>query len=75
MQSDATCSAFDGQGQQVGMCRDFAHLAIALYRCITIPARYATSYLGDIGVLKDSAPMNFSAWFNVYLEGLTGHRW
>jgi transglutaminase-like putative cysteine protease len=57
----------DGQG----VCRDFAHLAITLCRCMNVPARYCTGYLGDIGVPPDPAPMDFSAWFEVYL----GDRW
>jgi transglutaminase-like putative cysteine protease len=61
MQADATRSAFDGHGQQVGVYRDFAHLAIVLCRCMNIPARYATGYLGDIGVPEDRPPMDFSA--------------
>ncbi len=74
-QADATRTAFDGYTQRVGVCRDFAHLAITLCRCMNIPARYATGYLGDIGVPKDPAPMDFSAWFEVYLEGPEGGRW
>jgi len=74
-QADATRTAFDGYTQQVGVCRDFAHLAITLCRCMNIPARYATGYLGDIGVPKDPAPMDFSAWFEVYLDGPEGGRW
>jgi transglutaminase-like putative cysteine protease len=54
-----------------GVCRDFAHLAITLCRCMNIPARYCTGYLGDIGVPPNPAPMDFSAWFEVYL----GDRW
>ena len=61
--------------QQVGVCRDFAHLAITFCRCLNIPARYATGYLGDIGVPPDPAPMDFSAWFEVYLKGPEGPRW
>ncbi len=53
----------------VGVCRDFAHLAIALCRCMNIPARYCTGYLGDIGVPPDINPMDFSAWFEVFLDG------
>lgn len=49
--------------------RDFAHLAITLCRCVNIPARYCTGYLGDVGVAKDPHPMDFSAWFEVYLSG------
>ena len=51
------------------MCRDFAHLAITFCRCMNIPARYCTGYLGDIGVAISDAPMDFSAWFEVYLGG------
>ena len=64
-----TRTAFDAYGERVGVCRDFAHLAIALCRCMNIPARYCTGYLGDIGVPKDPAPMDFSAWFEVFLGG------
>ncbi|MDH3029673.1 MULTISPECIES: transglutaminase family protein [Methylobacterium] len=73
--ADATRSAHDAFMQREGVCRDFAHLAIALCRCMNIPARYATGYLGDIGVPKDPAPMDFSAWFEVYLHGPDGPRW
>jgi transglutaminase-like putative cysteine protease len=51
-----------------GVCRDFAHIAITFCRCLNIPARYCTGYLGDIGVPKDPHPMDFSAWFEVYLD-------
>ena len=51
------------------MCRDFAHLAVAFCRCMNIPARYCTGYLGDIGVPLDPNPMDFSAWFEAYLDG------
>ncbi len=51
------------------MCRDFARLALALCRCMNIPARYCTGYLGDIGVPADPAPMDFSDWFEVFLDG------
>jgi len=65
----ATRTALEGYQERVGVCRDFAHLAIALCRCMNIPARYATGYLGDIGVPPVPAPMDFSAWFEVYLGG------
>ena len=55
--------------EKQGVCRDFAHLAITLCRCMNIPARYCTGYLGDIGVPPEPAPMDFSAWFEVYLGG------
>jgi transglutaminase-like putative cysteine protease len=62
-------TASDAHRERVGVCRDFAHLAIALCRCMNIPARYCTGYLGDIGVPPDTAPMDFSAWFEVFLDG------
>jgi transglutaminase-like putative cysteine protease len=62
-------SALDAWRERTGVCRDFAHLAIALCRCVNIPARYCTGYLGDIGVPPDPAPMDFSAWFEVWLDG------
>jgi transglutaminase-like putative cysteine protease len=65
----ATRTAREAHLEGRGVCRDFAHLAIALCRCMNIPARYATGYLGDIGVPPDPAPMDFSAWFEAFLEG------
>jgi transglutaminase-like putative cysteine protease len=62
-------TASEGHEERTGVCRDFAHLAVALCRCMNIPARYCTGYLGDIGVPRDPAPMDFSAWFEVYLGG------
>jgi transglutaminase-like putative cysteine protease len=62
-------TASEGHAEQIGVCRDFAHLAVTLCRCMNIPARYCTGYLGDIGVPTDPAPMDFSAWFEVYLDG------
>jgi transglutaminase-like putative cysteine protease len=62
-------TAFEGHEERIGVCRDFAHLAVTLCRCMNIPARYCTGYLGDIGVPADPAPMDFSAWFEVYLDG------
>lgn len=55
--------------ERVGVCRDFQHLAITFCRAMNIPARYATGYLGDIGVPISPDPMDFSAWFEVYLGG------
>lgn len=52
-----------------GVCRDFAHLAIALCRCMNIPARYCTGYLGDIGVPPVDAPMDFAGWLEAYVGG------
>jgi len=62
-------TAAEGHEERIGVCRDFAHLAVALCRCLNIPARYCTGYLGDIGVPADPAPMDFSAWFEAYLDG------
>jgi transglutaminase-like putative cysteine protease len=67
--ADSTRTAFDAHGGRFGVCRDFAHLSIALCRCMNIPARYCTGYLGDIGVPPVPFPMDFSAWFEVYLSG------
>jgi transglutaminase-like putative cysteine protease len=53
----------------VGVCRDFAHATIALCRALNIPARYVNGYLGDIGVPRDPAPMDFSAWVEVFVGG------
>lgn len=64
-------SAFDVYGEGKGVCRDFNHLAVTFCRAMNIPARYATGYLGDIGVPTAPYPMDFSAWFEVYL----GDRW
>lgn len=66
-QARPTRTAFEAWQEGVAVCRDFAHLGITLCRCLNIPARYATGYLGDIGVPPDPAPMDFSAWFEVYL--------
>lgn len=67
----ATRTALEGFREGVGVCRDFTHLAITLCRCMNIPARYVTGYLGDIGIPPVPYPMDFSAWFEVYL----GNRW
>ncbi len=64
----ATRTALDAYRERVGVCRDYMHLAIALCRVLNIPARYCTGYLGDIGV-PHKPPMDFSAWFEVYLGG------
>ena len=65
----ATRTAHEAFMERQGVCRDFAHLAVALCRCMNIPARYCTGYLGDIGVPVSDDPMDFSAWFDVYLGG------
>ena len=63
-----TKTALDVYTERVGVCRDFQHLAITFCRALNIPARYATGYLGDIGV-PVVLPMDFSAWFEVWLDG------
>ena len=67
-QARPTKTALDVYTERVGVCRDFQHLAITMCRALNIPARYATGYLGDIGV-PPRLPMDFSAWFEVYLDG------
>jgi transglutaminase-like putative cysteine protease len=69
LQARNTRTACEAYQERVGVCRDFTHLAIALCRCLNIPARYCTGYLGDIGVPASEDPMDFSAWFDVYLGG------
>jgi transglutaminase-like putative cysteine protease len=64
----STRTAFEAWQEGTGVCRDFAHLAIALIRCMNIPARYVNGYLGDIGVPVVD-PMDFSAWIEVYIGG------
>jgi len=67
----ATRTALEAHEERIGVCRDFAHLLITFCRCLNIPARYVNGYLGDIGVPPDPAPMDFSAWVEVYLD----NRW
>ena len=67
--ADSTRTAWSAHSGRYGVCRDYAHLAVALCRCMNIPARYCTGYLGDIGVPPMDAPMDFSAWFEAYLGG------
>ena len=62
-----TRSAFQAYQERVGVCRDFAHLAVALCRCMNIPARYCTGYLSDIGEPPTDTPMDFAGWFEAYL--------
>jgi transglutaminase-like putative cysteine protease len=64
-----TKTALDVFTERVGVCRDFQHLAVTFCRALNIPARYATGYLGDIGVPLSPTPMDFSAWFQAYLGG------
>ena len=64
-----TKTAFEAYNERKGVCRDYAHLAIALCRCMNIPARYCTGYLGDIGIPPPYGPMDFAGWFEAYLGG------
>jgi transglutaminase-like putative cysteine protease len=67
----ASRTALEAFRERVGVCRDFTHLAVTFCRCMNIPARYVTGYLGDIGIPPVPDPMDFSAWMEVYL----GDRW
>ena len=62
-------TAFDAFTEQRGVCRDYAHLAITLCRCMNVPARYCTGYLGDMGAEPPYGPGDFAAWFEAYLGG------
>ncbi|MCV0429097.1 MAG: transglutaminase family protein [Roseibium sp.] len=69
--SRVTRTAVETLNERVGVCRDYAHLAIALCRCLNIPARYCTGYVSDIGQPPPYPPMDFAAWMEAYL----GDRW
>jgi transglutaminase-like putative cysteine protease len=69
MQARATRTALEAYHERVGVCRDYAHLAITLCRCLNIPARYCTGYLSDIGLTPPFGPMDFAGWFEAYLGG------
>ncbi len=64
-----TRTAYEAYFDKTGVCRDYAHLAVAFCRCMNIPARYCTGYLGDMGTPKPWGPMDFAAWFEVFLDG------
>lgn len=64
-----TRSAFEAYYDRTGVCRDYAHLAVAFCRCMNIPARYCTGYLGDIGTPPPHGTMDFAAWFEAFLDG------
>jgi transglutaminase-like putative cysteine protease len=64
-----TKTAREAYNERQGVCRDFAHLGITLCRCLNIPARYCTGYLGDIGVPAVDAPMDFAGWFEAFIGG------
>jgi transglutaminase-like putative cysteine protease len=65
----STRTAWEAFQEGTGVCRDYAHLAIAFCRCMNIPARYCTGYLGDMGVPPPYGPMDFAAWFEAYIGG------
>jgi transglutaminase-like putative cysteine protease len=67
--ASSTRTAWEAFNERRGVCRDFAHLAITFCRCMNIPARYCTGYLGDIGVPPADDPMDFAAWFEAYIGG------
>jgi len=64
-----TKTAWEAYNERTGVCRDYAHLAVTFCRCMNIPARYCTGYLSDVGVPPPYSPMDFAAWFEVYLGG------
>jgi transglutaminase-like putative cysteine protease len=70
-QARATRTAWEAFNERVGVCRDYAHLAVALCRCMNIPARYCTGYLGDMGTPPPYGVGDFAAWFEVYI----GNNW
>jgi transglutaminase-like putative cysteine protease len=65
----ASKTASEAFHERRGVCRDYAHLAVAFCRCLNIPARYCTGYLGDMGTQPPYGPMDFAAWFEAYLGG------
>ena len=64
-----TRTAFEAYQEGVGVCRDYAQLAIALCRALNIPARYCTGYISDVNLPPPYAPQDFCAWFEAYLGG------
>ena len=64
-----TKTAWQAWNERTGVCRDFAHLGVALCRAMNIPARYCTGYISDIGVPPPYSAMDFAAWFEAYLGG------
>jgi transglutaminase-like putative cysteine protease len=64
-----TRTAWEAFEERRGVCRDYAHLAVAFCRCMNIPARYCTGYLGDMGTEPPFGVMDFAAWFEVYIGG------
>ncbi|MGV1089133.1 MAG: transglutaminase-like domain-containing protein, partial [Mycobacterium sp.] len=67
--ANVTQTALETFNKRTGVCRDFNHLAVAFCRCMNIPARYCTGYLGEIGMPPPYGTMDFAAWFEVFLDG------
>jgi transglutaminase-like putative cysteine protease len=67
--SNPWTTAADAYRAGQGVCRDFAHLAITFCRALNIPARYVFGYIPDVNVPPTDEPMDFAAWFEVYLDG------
>ncbi|MGP8123936.1 MAG: transglutaminase-like domain-containing protein [Xanthobacteraceae bacterium] len=67
--SRATRTACEAFEERRGVCRDYAHLALAFCRCLNIPARYCTGFVSDIGLPPPQAPQDFAAWIEVFLGG------
>ena len=65
----ATRSAAEVFQERTGVCRDYAHLAIAFCRCMNIPARYCTGYLSDLGTPLPFPDGDFAAWFEAWIGG------
>ena len=64
-----TKTAWEAYEERTGVCRDFAHLAVAFCRCMNIPARYCSGYLGDMGTPPPYPTMDFAGWFDAWLDG------
>lgn len=64
-----TRTASEAYEEQIGVCRDFAHLGVALCRALNIPARYCTGYVSYVGTPEPFPPGDFAAWFEAYLGG------
>ena len=67
--SRSTRTALEAYEEQRGVCRDYAHLALAFCRCMNYPARYCTGYISDIGLPPPYSPGDFAAWIEVFLGG------
>jgi transglutaminase-like putative cysteine protease len=68
-EASSTRTAAGAYREQLGVCRDYAHLAVAFCRAMNILARYCTGYISDVGLPPPHAPQDFCAWFEAYLGG------